>query len=215
MHKNITERKCYKEDKKKALLKGFLRTDEKYLAKSNDDGCCAVVSLLTEENHIYVANLGDSRCVLYKQDKAIALSRDHKPYLEDEKKRIETAGHEVVKDTELVNGKRIVSYRVDGVTAVSRSIGDYDYKDNFQSGPEDQAVTCCPEIMEGTVEMGNFFILACDGLWDVMSNEDVGQFIREHREKEQDLNKVANNLANEAIKKGSEDNITIVIVSVE
>jgi hypothetical protein len=43
--------------------------------------------------------------VLHKDGKAIQLSRDHKPYLEDEKKRIEAAGHEVVKDTELVNGK--------------------------------------------------------------------------------------------------------------
>ncbi len=53
-----------------------------------------------------MANVGDSRCVLYNPDGThVQLSRDHKPFLEDEKKRIEEAGHEVKKDTQLVNGK--------------------------------------------------------------------------------------------------------------
>jgi hypothetical protein len=58
MLKNIIERKCYNDDKKKALVKGFLRTDEKYQGKVKDDGCCAIVTLLTPENHLYVANVG-------------------------------------------------------------------------------------------------------------------------------------------------------------
>jgi len=216
LHKNVLERKCYATDKKKALTKGFIKTDEKYLAKVKDDGSCAVVALLTKSDyHLYVANVGDSRCILYSNGAAKALSRDHKPFLEDEKKRIEEAGHEVKKDTELVSGKRVITYRVDGTTAVSRSIGDYDFKDNFQSGPEQQAITCVPEIMESDVVAGNFLVLACDGVWDVMSNEDVGQYIIQQGQTEKDLNKLASNLATEAINRGSDDNITIVIVMLE
>jgi hypothetical protein len=60
MHMNITARKCYKTDKVKALRKGFIITDEKYLGKFEKDGCTAIVALLTEDNHLYVANAGTS-----------------------------------------------------------------------------------------------------------------------------------------------------------
>ncbi len=69
--------------------------------------------------------------------------------------------------------------------------------------------------MDSVVNKGHIFVLACDGVWDVMSNEDVGQYIVTQRAAEKDMNKVAANLATEAINRGSEDNITIVIVSVE
>lgn len=52
-------------------------------------GCTAIVLLITPEKY-YVANAGDSRCVLYTKDnKVTALSEDHKPDDEKEKKRIE------------------------------------------------------------------------------------------------------------------------------
>lgn len=50
---------------------------------------------------------GDSRCVVCKKGQAVALTEDHKPYHDKEKKRIEAAGHEVLKDTEIVNGRWI------------------------------------------------------------------------------------------------------------
>jgi hypothetical protein len=58
MAKHIATRKCYASDKKKALYRGFIKTDEKWLAKFEKDGCTAVVVLLTEDNHIYVAHAG-------------------------------------------------------------------------------------------------------------------------------------------------------------
>jgi len=215
LHKNITERKCYKVDKKSALIKGFLRTDQKYQGKGKNDGTCAVVALLTEDNRLWVANVGDSRCVLYKEGKPIPLSTDHKPSLESERKRIEAAGHEVLKDTELVNGKRVFTFRVDGETAVSRSIGDFDYKDSYQLGAEEQAITSYPEIVVEQVGKGQFFVLACDGVWDVMTNEDVGNYIISQRIQELDMNKIALNLANEAINRGSSDNITVIVVALD
>lgn len=58
MHKNITERKCYKDDKKKAITKGFLRTDDRYLSKSKPDGCTACIALLTSSGTLYIGNAG-------------------------------------------------------------------------------------------------------------------------------------------------------------
>ena len=68
------------------------------------------------ESEIYVANSGDSRCVLSDNGKAIELSIDHKPDLSTEKARIEKAGG-FVEDN-----------RVKGVLNLSRSLGDLEYK---------------------------------------------------------------------------------------
>ena len=65
---------------------------------------------------MYVANAGDSRCVLCRKGKAVALSIDHKPDNEGEKKRIEKAG------------STITEGRVDGNLNLSRSLGDLKYK---------------------------------------------------------------------------------------
>lgn len=55
-------------------------------------GCTANVILIDNMKKLYVANAGDSRCVLARAGKAVALSFDHKPDNEEEKKRIEAAG---------------------------------------------------------------------------------------------------------------------------
>lgn len=79
-------------------------------------GTTACVVLVTNES-IYCANSGDSRAVLCSKGNAIALSFDHKPSNDDEMKRIEKSGHFVEDD------------RVDGNLALSRAIGDFQYKD--------------------------------------------------------------------------------------
>ena len=79
-------------------------------------GCTANVVLITPAE-IYCANAGDSRAVLKNQKLAIALSEDHKPNDPIEIARIRGAGHDVEMD------------RVDGALALSRAIGDLEFKD--------------------------------------------------------------------------------------
>lgn len=79
-------------------------------------GCTSCVCLLTPE-HIYCANSGDSRAILVnKAGKVTELSHDHKPDDPGEMKRIK-AGGGFVDDG-----------RVQGIIAVSRAIGDWEYK---------------------------------------------------------------------------------------
>ena len=79
-------------------------------------GCTANVALITRE-HIYVANAGDSRCVARMTDgRAVDYSVDHKPSVAGEQARIEAAGHTVWND------------RIDGKIAISRAIGDWQFK---------------------------------------------------------------------------------------
>lgn len=80
-------------------------------------GCTANVVMITKAE-IICANAGDSRAVLSKKGKAKDLSIDHKPELPSEKRRIEKA-----------NGY-IEDNRVNGMLALSRSMGDFEYKSN-------------------------------------------------------------------------------------
>lgn len=81
-----------------------------------DSGCTAVIALVVGKD-LYVANAGDSRCVVCRNGKAIEMSLDHKPEDEEETKRIEKAG-----------GKITLDGRVNGGLNLSRAIGDHTYK---------------------------------------------------------------------------------------
>lgn len=119
-------------------------------------------------------NVGDSRCVLYYKMKTFPLSFDHKPPNPKEKLRITKAGYEVSMG------------RVDGMLAVSRAFGDEQFKQMKHISREKQAVVATPEIIEKEIEINednleyNFAVLACDGVYDCMTNEEVTQFVYEH-----------------------------------
>lgn len=88
--------------------------DEDFISLKDRDssGTTAVCALVHHESgRIFVANVGDSRCVLSSNGKAIAMSRDHKPDRPDEADRIRKAGGFVIHN------------RVMGGLAISRAIG--------------------------------------------------------------------------------------------
>lgn len=63
---------------------------------------------------------------------------------------------------------------MNGALALSRALGDFEYKNNSAKKPHDQAVTAFPDVsitkMTADIE---FIIVACDGLWDVLSSEEA------------------------------------------
>lgn len=133
-------------------------------------GCTAVFSLLDHQSKtIYVANAGDSRCVLCRGAVAMDLSEDHKPFNEIERNRIESAGGFVSQVGRINNNLNL-----------SRSIGDLKYKQVKGMSAKEQIITAEPDIMcvKYTPE-DEFIILACDGVWDVMTNQDICDFVRE------------------------------------
>ncbi|CAK9796461.1 Protein phosphatase 1G [Anthophora plagiata] len=132
-----------------------------------DSGCTAVVAVL-KGNDLYVANAGDSRCVLCRDGQAIELSLDHKPEDEPEMERIVKAGGKVTADG-----------RVNGGLNLSRALGDHAYKQNVDVPPQEQMISALPDVRHITVEpeKDQFMILACDGIWNFMSSQDVVQFI--------------------------------------
>lgn len=139
-------------------------------------GCTAVVALLVGRE-LFVANAGDSRCVLCRNGKTVEMSFDHKPEDEEESQRITKAGGRVTMDG-----------RVNGGLNLSRAIGDHAYKMNKDLKPEEQMISAMPDIKKVTLEDDDeFMVLACDGIWNFMSSEEVVEFVRkrlaEKREK--------------------------------
>ena len=190
----------------KAMAEAFLQLDTllrtRQAADSVDSSGCTSVTAMITPTHIVCANAGDSRCVLGTNGMAKALSEDHKPTDEQEKNRIEAAGG------------RVQWKRVDGDLAVSRAFGDFQYKSRFDLGPKDQKVTCYPDIAihERTPE-DEMLVLACDGLWDVVSSEEAAKTVREiFAEGCGDMIIIAEELLDIALKKGSKDNISAVVV---
>ena len=107
-----------------------------------------------------MANAGDSRCVAALKDGTFKdLSVDHKPDEEEEKTRIEAAGHTVE------------NKRVDGKIAISRAIGDWLFKtDDPKKESHEMAITAKPDVRTHVVSELDFIVLACDGIWDRMSS---------------------------------------------
>ncbi|KAL1829289.1 hypothetical protein ACET3Z_007701 [Daucus carota] len=177
-------------------------------------GSTAVVALLCS-SHIIVANCGDSRAVLYRGKEARALSIDHKPNREDEYARIEASGGKVIQ----WNG-----HRVFGVLAMSRSIGDRYLKPWIIPQPE---VIIIPRARDDEC-----LVLASDGLWDVMTNEEACEVARRrillwHKKNGPitNLNRgqgadpaahaAAEYLSMLALQKGSKDNISVIVVDLK
>ncbi|XP_033953617.1 protein phosphatase, Mg2+/Mn2+ dependent, 1Lb [Pseudochaenichthys georgianus] len=168
---------------------------EKLSATYNEAGTTCLVALLSDKE-LTVANVGDSRGVLCDKDgNAIPLSHDHKPYQLKERKRIKKAGGFIS-----FNG----SWRVQGILAMSRSLGDYPLKNLNVVIPN-------PDIMTFDLNklQPEFMILASDGLWDTFSNEEAVRFIRE-RLAEPHFG--AKSIVLQSFYRGCPDNITVMVV---
>lgn len=145
-------------------------------------GCTANVCAIDDQNKkIYFANAGDSRSVLCKNGVAYPMSIDHKPDLDTEKNRIYKA------DGWVSEG------RVKGNLNLSRSLGDLEYKQNKRLPPEDQMITANPDVVVESLSSDvSFIVLACDGVWDCMTNQEICDFINERLKKDpkQKLSKI-------------------------
>ncbi|XP_063984480.1 probable protein phosphatase CG10417 [Diachasmimorpha longicaudata] len=174
-----------------------------------DSGCTAVVAIL-RGNELFVANAGDSRCVLCRNGEAMEMSLDHKPEDPPEMARIVKAGGKVTSDG-----------RVNGGLNLSRALGDHAYKQNTALPADEQMISAKPDVTRVTIdpETDEFMILACDGIWNFMSSDDVVKFVRERlRNSGENISKICEELfdhclATDTMGDGTGcDNMTAVIV---
>merc|ERR1719203_2649035 len=127
---------------------------------------CTAVTVFVQGKELWCANAGDSRCVAGLAGTARPLSTDHKPMDVKERERIEAAGGFVEFN------------RVNGNLALSRALGDFVFKMNEALPASEQIVTAEPDVEVAEVTKDwDFLVLACDGIWDVLSNQEVADFV--------------------------------------
>jgi protein phosphatase 2C family protein 2/3 len=152
-----------------ALTAAFLDTDRKLKATEHrEEGGCTAVAVVALEGRLYCANVGDSRAVAYRRQNgalvATPMSVDHRPTLAAEADRVARAGGSIQHG------------RVGGLLALTRAMGDFEFK----TKGEDDVITARPDITELPLSADvEFVVVACDGVWDVMTNEAVGKLVAE------------------------------------
>ncbi len=174
------------------LKDGFVSFDSKmlealgYASSKMRGGTTAVTAMITPDKIIW-ANCGDSRGLLCRSGELQFNTEDHKPFLDKERTRIESAGGTVMMQ------------RVNGSLAVSRALGDFEFKttEDHRDKVLDNPVVCAvPDVTITDRDLVNdeFIILACDGVYDVMSNEEIIQFVSKKLTLMSDLPEICNSL---------------------
>ena len=117
---------------------------------------------------IWLANAGDCRGLLIQNDhRVFALNEEHKPLDDRERKRIENAGGLVIK------------MRVDENLNLSRALGDFHYKSNFNLPFDQQLIISKPDIYELVVNTSeaSYLFLGCDGVFEILSDLEISRQI--------------------------------------
>ncbi|KAL1131984.1 hypothetical protein AAG570_011594 [Ranatra chinensis] len=165
--------------------------DKPKTEKYNDEGTAIDLRYAVTSMQGWRIEMEDSHSVItgLKGGRPVLATKDHKPSLGTERNRIERAGGTVT------------IQRVNGLLAVSRALGDFEYKNSPGMKQCEQPVSPEPDVyVQERCPEDEFLVLACDGVWDVMSSADVCSYL-------------ANRLVDTCLYKGSKDNMSVVLIS--
>eukprot|EP00002_Diphylleia_rotans_P013986 TRINITY_DN2723_c0_g1_i1.p1 TRINITY_DN2723_c0_g1~~TRINITY_DN2723_c0_g1_i1.p1 ORF type:complete len:571 (-),score=115.69 TRINITY_DN2723_c0_g1_i1:75-1787(-) len=201
-----------------ALKEALAKADKRIEQADVPNGACGLVALL-QPHAITVASVGDSMCVLSRPvmgtqghgnhgnghhgnggvtGKLVYHSRQAKPTDADERQRIEALGGFVTQEG-----------RVNGVLAVARALGDTSLRPMVSAVPFIDTIPIVRDSASGsTPSPGLYMLLACDGLWDVVSPAKAADYAVQSG----DVRSVARKMRNFASHKGSTDNITVIAI---
>lgn len=202
---------CYSPQSPEAIKAGlrtaYLQLDQKLrklpeIERGDDHSGSTSIGSMVTPDHIVLSNCGDSRAIIVRDGKAILATEDHKPYNPTEQARIRDAGGHVSMQ------------RVNGDLAVSRALGDFVYKQCASKPDVEQQVSPEPEFyVHERSAQDSFLVLACDGIWDVKSNQNVADFVTSMAKAGcTSLDDMAAELIKDCLKRGSRDNMSAIIV---
>lgn len=188
LQNTLQDETAHRKDKKGRLFStddviqsSFLKTDAEFIksvgpaqrpGESSGTTCTTIFIIRSDDDvEVICANVGDSRIVFRQANGSVEpLSYDHKPTNPEEHERIrESGGH-------------VEFGRVNGSLALSRAFGDASYKNNPNMDQRTQAVIALPDIKRVNFKLSKmddfqFIIVACDGIWDVMTNEQACEYV--------------------------------------
>ena len=155
-------------------------------------GSTAVIVYITKEKnkkYIYCANIGDSRCILIKENEWKRLSCDDRASDQNEYDRI------------VKGGGIVMDGRVNGQLMLSRAFGDWELKEF--------GVSSEPHVTRIEIQHEDLFIvMASDGVWDVVDDSEVYKMSLLAT----NSNDLCKNIMKTSIEKGSLDNISCFVI---
>ncbi|GAA5863565.1 hypothetical protein JCM8547_007286 [Rhodosporidiobolus lusitaniae] len=213
VHHRLAANEAFKKrDWEASMKRAYLETDEDLRANpdfnGDPSGCTAVSAIITPELNIVCANAGDSRAVMSVGGEAKPLSFDHKPTNQSETSRIVAAGG-------------FVEFgRVNGNLALSRALGDFEFKQGQNLAAEQQIVTADPDITVHTATPEDeFVVIACDGIWDVLTSQQVIDYVRLSISQLKPLTSICSDIMDRCLAPDSDwggvgcDNMTMMVVA--
>ena len=236
--KYICINEYFPENIKEAIKFGFQKAENDFLNNMaikddiiiNNSGSCGLIFLLVNEK-IYIANVGDSRCLISLNNGKIQkdVTRDHKPNFPYEKSRIIEKGGRIFQtqsNVKIENDNKILlgPFRVmPGKLSVSRTIGDVGAKIEKYGGKEG-IILPVPDIFEFDLNEDDidFLILGCDGIYDELNSKEILDSIwmivnKCQKENEENMHNVSSNIVDFILKaamvRKSLDNISIIFIS--
>ena len=233
-----------KEFSAKGIKEAIFESENEFLTKKAIDennnildpsGSCGIIAII-KDNKLIISNTGDSRIVIYKNGKLFFVTEDHKPNNEKEKERINNAGGQIYQSPSIIpiyqNGKKVeLPWRVlPGRLSVSRTFGDIGAK-NEKYGGKKGVIVPNPDINE--IELNHefdFMVIGCDGIFDVLSNEelfDIWNIVLNENNNKNKINNIEKNneiniddlcgdfaglIIKSALAKNSFDNVSCIVI---
>ncbi|XP_027364379.1 probable protein phosphatase 2C 27 [Abrus precatorius] len=189
----------------KVMKRSFLETDAAFLQASSHEpslssGTTALTAIISGRS-LLVANAGDCRAVLSHHGRAMEMSKDHTPNCIEERIRIESLGGFIVEGY------------LNGQLGVTRALGDWHLEGMKEMNERGGPLSAEPELKLMTLtKEDEFLLIASDGIWDVFSCQNAVDFARRRLQEHNDEKLCCMEIVQEAIKRGSTDNLTVVMV---
>ncbi len=155
-----------------------------------------MVGGVIERQKLTVGHVGDSRLIVIRQGSVVFATQDHSTKNSEECKRIKQAGGSII------NGYVYAKNASSGL-AVTRSLGDTQAHDG-------SVVTETPACAEYELKNGDYIVLASDGYWDVVTNEETAHSVVKMQTSSCD--EIAKYLVDKAVDRKSRDDITVLVV---
>ncbi|CAO2206158.1 unnamed protein product [Urochloa humidicola] len=193
---NILKEPLFWSNPQEAIKNAYSSTNKYILENSKQlgpGGSTAVTAIVVDGKDMWIANIGDSRAVVCERGTANQLTVDHEPHTTNERKRIEKQGGFVSTFPGDVP-------RVNGQLAVARAFGDQSLKAHLSSEPDIKHIQINSSI--------EFVILASDGLWKVMKNQEAVNLVKSTK----DPQTAAKRLTSEALGRMSKDDISCIVI---
>ena len=182
--------------------KVFLQADQALLDECSISDYCGTTALTVFilGKHVLIANAGDCRAVISRKGVAKQMTQDHRPSYLQEKKRVEELG-----------GYFEDGY-LNGELAVTRALGDRHMKSPSGSNSKSPLIAE-PEMTQWVLsDDDEFMIIGCDGIWDVMSNEEAVDLVRRQLMNHNNPERCARELIDQALRLHTSDNLTAIVV---